>query len=100
MSGVRPAVTQRHAMGAGSESHAEMLRAVERGDCLLLVERRSEDGTTAQWSAWFVGTEVVFQAWLQQQSGAWSKGPSFSIDKEVASRLAALVVERVGPKTE
>lgn len=91
VSGVRRAVVGQP-LGAGCEAHAEMCRAVERGDCQLLVDHDNDDGTRLQWSAWFVQSDVIFQSWLQARSGAWSRGPSFLLGPEQASRLAARIV--------
>ncbi len=87
-SGIRPAAT---AQAAGDEAHAEMLRAVERGACVLLCSHEFDDGAALVWSAWLTGAELVAQSWLRPKQGHWSKGPSFVVLPDEIARLASLI---------
>ncbi len=91
-SGVRPAATS--PSEPGDEAHAEMLRAVDRGVCMIVSENSAEDGTMLQWSAWLVERELVCQAWFRSNDRRWSKGPSFMVSGERATSLADMLQAR------
>jgi hypothetical protein len=72
--------------------HAEMLRAVDRGECALLIDTLSDDGLQQQWSAWRSGQgHVVVRSWHRYREQTWSQGPSFTVEPTEVATLTQML---------
>lgn len=86
-SGSRPAI----ARSPGNEAHAEMERAVFRGDCVIVTDVTASDGFRLQWSIWRNGDEMCCQAWHFTLKSGWTRGPSFVIAGTPLQQLLLLM---------
>ncbi len=86
-SGAWPTVARSDA----AEAYAEMLRAVDRGVCVIVADVVASDGFRLQWSAWRSGGELHFQAWHFTVKRGWSRGPTFVVSRNSFPKLSELL---------
>ncbi len=86
-SGAWPAI----ARSPGDEAHTDMLRAVERGICVILTDVTADDGFRLQWSAWRWGDDLYCHAWHFTPKQGWTRGPSFVVTATSFPKLSKLL---------
>lgn len=80
---------------ADHEAHAEMERAVARGDCAIVSEVELDGGTLRQQSAWLSPEHrMVLDVWYRAPGGAWTRGVSLTISADGVTVLAELLRSR------
>jgi hypothetical protein len=76
-----------------NEAHAEMLRAVERGECVVFVDVMVANDVRVQKSAWALGDgDIQLTTWCRSKVGHWELSRSCDVRGDGVRQLARLVL--------
>jgi hypothetical protein len=77
-----------------------MLRATDRGDCVVFSDAIDVEGARIQRSAWLLDHgSLVIATWKQDATGQWSQAQSYAVHVEAVRKLAELTARALDRDT-